>query len=100
MSLFSSAKSTGSSANLGGNSDGLSISSLILVTCEDRWQVYHRLQDLDIECCCSGFQPLQVEVRTPTQALQLWSVLKRVAYSRTALVASLNRCWEASGSEE
>jgi len=67
-----------------------------IVTCEDRWQVYHRLQDLDIACCCGGFKPLQVQITTPTEAMQLWSVLRRVTLPRKALAASLQRCWQLS----
>ena len=100
MSLSSSTESTDSSINSAVDSSNSSTSKGVLVTCEDRWQVYHRLQDLDIACHCRGFQPLQVEVKTPTEALQLWSILKRVSSSRAALIGSLDQCWKASSSEK
>ncbi|MBE9060824.1 hypothetical protein IQ256_07515 [cf. Phormidesmis sp. LEGE 11477] len=71
----------------------------VSVTCEDRWQVYHRLQDLGITCRCGGFKPLQVEVKTPTEALQLWNILRRVSSARPVLIASLDQCWKMPGFE-
>ncbi|TRU28774.1 MAG: hypothetical protein EWV92_02275 [Microcystis aeruginosa Ma_MB_S_20031200_S102] len=53
----------------------------------DRWQVYHRLQDLDIECQCSLHKPLQVRIDGPAQLLQLWIVLGQVKVSRGCLIA-------------
>lgn len=41
----------------------------------DRWQIYQRLQELDIICVCETNQPLIVEVNNPTAAIQLWSVV-------------------------
>ncbi|MGD1895517.1 MAG: Asr1405/Asl0597 family protein [Phormidesmis sp.] len=71
-------------------------SAPITVASEDRWQVYHRLKSLDIDCQCSGFQPLTVQVKTPTEMLQLWSVLRQVSQPRLVLAAGLQRCWQAS----
>ncbi len=65
------------------------------VCCEDRWQVYHRLQELDIMCQCSSYQPLQVNLQTPTEVIQLWSVVRRVSQPRQALIALLNQSWKA-----
>jgi hypothetical protein len=64
------------------------------VRCEDRWQVYHRLQELEIDCQCSGFQPLKVQIQTPTAALQLWSIVRRVSEPRQVLVDALNQSWQ------
>lgn len=63
------------------------------VECEDRWQVYHRLQELDIACQCSGFQPLKVHVQTATDALQLWSIVRRVSQTRQSLILTLTQSW-------
>ncbi|MFN7907452.1 MAG: Asr1405/Asl0597 family protein [Microcystis sp.] len=52
----------------------------------DRWQLYHRLQDLDIECQCSLHQLLQVRIDGPAQLLQLWIVLRQVEVSRGSLI--------------
>ena len=65
----------------------------IAIDCEDRWQVYHRLQELDISCQCGGFQPLKVEIRTVTEALQLWSVVRRVSQPRHTLAEVLMQSW-------
>ena len=75
------------------------MSSSITVSCEDRWQVYHRLQELDIECHCGGFKPLQVSLRSPTEALQVWSIVKRVSSPRLALVEWLQQSWQAPSCE-
>ena len=69
--------------------------SAVTVSCEDRWQVYHRLQELNIDCECSGFQPLKVNLQTPTEALQLWSVVRRISDSRPSLISALHRSWKA-----
>lgn len=66
----------------------------ITVCCEDRWQVYHRLKELEISCQCSGFQPLTVNIQTATEALQLWSIVKRVSQTRHDLVMTLTQSWQ------
>lgn len=70
-------------------------SSSITVSCEDRWQVYHRLQDLGIDCQCGGFKPLKVTLNSPTEALQLWSIVRHVSEPRSALVDALQQSWKA-----
>ena len=65
----------------------------VKVDCEDRWQVYYRLQELDIHCQCSGYQPLEVDVQTATQAIQLWSIVSRVSEPRQVLVTRLMASW-------
>jgi hypothetical protein len=66
----------------------------VTICCEDRWQVYHRLQELEISCECSGFQPLKVDIKTATEAIQLWSIVKRVSQSRQQLIGALNQSWQ------
>lgn len=61
----------------------------------ERWEVYHRLQALDIECKCSSHKPLQVFIDSPDQLLQLWGVLRQVQASRASLVSWLETCWQA-----
>ena len=53
----------------------------------DRWQLYHRLQSLEIECKCWLHQLLQVRIDGPAQLLQLWIVLGQVKVSRGCLIA-------------
>ena len=65
----------------------------IAINCEDRWQVYHRLQELGISCQCGGFQPLKVQIRTVTEALQVWSIVRRVSQPRLTLAEVLMQSW-------
>jgi hypothetical protein len=66
----------------------------IEVNWSDRWQVYQRLQELEIPCCCETNQPLQVEITHPSAALQLWSVTRQFTASRQDLIFTLERCWQ------
>lgn len=61
----------------------------------DRWQLYHRLQSLEIECKCWLHQLLQVRIDEPAQLLQLWIVLRQVEASRGSLIGWLETCWQA-----
>ncbi|AFZ49639.1 Asr1405/Asl0597 family protein [Dactylococcopsis salina] len=60
----------------------------------ERWQVYQRLIELQVPCRCSCNQPLEVELKTPLQVWQFWSVVRRVSASRDSLIAGLERCWQ------
>jgi hypothetical protein len=67
----------------------------------DRWQIYHRLRELEISCECSAGKPLRVVVDTPTAAIQVWSVARQpsmlhgrgFANERSQLVDWLDRCF-------
>ncbi|MGD1909067.1 MAG: Asr1405/Asl0597 family protein [Leptolyngbyaceae cyanobacterium] len=63
------------------------------IECCDRWQVYFRLQELDIPCQCQAHKPLSAEVRTADVALQIWSVVNRVSRPQKELATWLNHCW-------
>ena len=63
------------------------------VFCEDRWQVYYRLKELDINAQCQGYCPLKVSIQTATEAMQLWSIAKRVSSPRAELAATLEKRW-------
>lgn len=58
----------------------------------ERWQVYHRLQFLDIECQCSLHQPLPVRIDSHAQPLQLWTVLRQLEAYRGCLIPWLETC--------
>jgi hypothetical protein len=60
----------------------------------DRWQIYHRLQELGIPCQCRSHQPLQVFAGDATSIVQLWSVTQHVMMQRSKLVELLDRCWK------
>lgn len=73
---------------------------VIEIQCQDRWQVYHRLQELEIDCWCSGYQPLRVRVMSATEAIQIWSVAQHAIVSRRALIPWLEACWKVCSSPE
>lgn len=61
----------------------------------DRWLVYARLQELDVDCRCQAGQPLQVRIESPQDLVSCWSVMRHVASSvgdRQALIAMLEHC--------
>jgi hypothetical protein len=60
----------------------------------ERWEVYRRLETLEISCQCLIHQPLQVHLESPLAIAQLWSVVKQVTAPRTELVQWLERCWQ------
>ncbi|NJL39468.1 MAG: hypothetical protein HC840_09320 [Leptolyngbyaceae cyanobacterium RM2_2_4] len=67
---------------------------LVSISRSDRWQVYARLQELDIPCICLGDGRFQAKIDTPLAALQLWSVIYQFTSSRRQLVEQLERCWQ------
>ncbi|MEA5569934.1 Asr1405/Asl0597 family protein [Calothrix sp. UHCC 0171] len=69
------------------------IKQTIAVDWCDRWQVFHRLQELGINCWCEANQPLMVEVESAIAAIQVWSVIRQVTSSRQQLIWALERCW-------
>ena len=74
--------------NLGKNSQ------IVTVEGSERWQVYHRLKALEIECSCRINEPLHVAPDSPQQAIQLWSIVKQVTSDRQELVDWLHQCWQ------
>ena len=59
-----------------------------------RWGVYHRLQELGIPCNCFSNQPLQVEIDNPRAIAQLSCVVKQSTASRSELIDWLDNCWK------
>ena len=68
------------------------------VLCEDRWQVYYRLKELGIQAQCQGFRPLKATIQTPAEAIQLWSIVRRISTPRTELAAKLETTWREESS--
>ena len=66
---------------------------IVTLSGDHRWEMYHRLKELDISCHCSAHQPVTVEVDTVTTALQVWSMQKRFSYSRQDAIAALQNAW-------
>jgi hypothetical protein len=61
----------------------------------DRWQIYQRLQELELPCSCEANQPLTVEISSPVAAIQLWSVMKQFTASRQDLISTLKLSWQS-----
>ena len=71
----------------------LEVSQMLEVNWADRWQVYHRLQELTIPSWCVTDQPLKVRIDDVAAAIQLWSVVRQLTAPRQDLVCALERCW-------
>lgn len=69
---------------------------IVTVDNYDRWQVYNRLQSLELPCFCQSHQPLRIELRSPLVAIQVWSVIKQTKSPRQYLVNWLENCWAYS----
>ena len=72
-------------------------SQIVNINAGLRWQVYYRLQELDIPCQCLPYQPMQVQLNHVPAAIQLWSVVRNFNLSRHELVDWLNHCWKIDG---
>ncbi|BAZ45063.1 hypothetical protein NIES4102_20800 [Chondrocystis sp. NIES-4102] len=69
-------------------------SRIVNVKGADRWDIFRRLQALEIECQCSSNQPLLITLNSPTTALQVWSVVRQFSTPRKQLIDWLNNCWD------
>jgi hypothetical protein len=60
----------------------------------DRWAIYQRLQSLAIDCDCGVGVPLTVQINSPQDLIQCWSVMRHaVVGDRLAQTAALETCW-------
>ncbi|PSB11529.1 hypothetical protein C7B62_05185 [Pleurocapsa sp. CCALA 161] len=59
-----------------------------------RWEIFRRLQALDIDCQCATNEPLLVNLNSPTTLAQVWSVIRQSTAQRHQLVDWLNDCWD------
>lgn len=66
----------------------------IQINCSDRWQIYRRLQDLEIDCSCQINRPLQVNLHSCYTLVQTWSAIEQFTASRQELIEWLNKCWQ------
>ncbi|MBE9109700.1 hypothetical protein IQ273_09770 [Nodosilinea sp. LEGE 07298] len=60
----------------------------------NRWNVYCRLQELDMACECGCDRPLAVAIDTPAAAIQVWSVVQAITLPKLSLTDHLERCWQ------
>lgn len=67
---------------------------IVAINRTERWEIYRRLQELQIPCQCSPNQPLRVQLDTCSAAIQLWSVVKQLTSSRSELLDWLKGCWQ------
>jgi hypothetical protein len=63
----------------------------------DRWQVYRRLQELEVPCQCRTNQPLYYQIQDVAAAIQLWSVVRQLTVPRRELASWLEHCWQIRG---
>jgi len=68
-------------------------SEVLEVNSSLRWQIFLRLQELDIACECSYYQPLRVNYNSSLDSIQIWSVVKQFSAPKKELVSFLNKCW-------
>jgi hypothetical protein len=69
------------------------VGQIVEISGSDRWQVYHRLQELSISCKCGLNQPLIAQINDVTAAIQLWSVVRQVTLRRCEQASWIERCW-------
>jgi hypothetical protein len=69
---------------------------IVQVNWSDRWQVYQRLQELEIPCWCASNQPLRVQIENFVAAAQFRSVLMQLSAPRQELSQWLEHCWKLS----
>ena len=70
------------------------IAHIVDIKYTERWQIYRRLQELEIPCHCSTNQPLQVEIDSPLAIAQLCSVVELSIAPRSELIDRLENCWK------
>lgn len=59
-----------------------------------KWQIFHRLQALEITCRCGTNEPLWAQLDNVRAAIQMWSVAKQHNAPRWELIDWLDRCWQ------
>ncbi|MFB2939304.1 Asr1405/Asl0597 family protein [Aerosakkonemataceae cyanobacterium BLCC-F154] len=68
-------------------------SQIVGISRPNRWQVYHRLQELMIPCWCPNDGSLRVEVNNSIEAILVRSAVQQFMASRGELIDWLERCW-------
>ncbi len=66
---------------------------IVEVNLADRWQIFRRLQELDIPSWCETDQPLTIAIANPTHAIQVWCVIRQLTASRHDLIQTLKQSW-------
>ena len=76
-----------------GSISNYSFKQVVEVSPIDRWEVYRRLQELEIPCQCQTNQALTVDIGSIAAAIQLWSVARQLNAKRQDSIEALERCW-------
>lgn len=69
---------------------------ILQIPLSDRWQIYHRLQELMIPCWCLADGSLRVQVNSCLVAILVRSTVLQFMASRQELVDWLEQCWDFS----
>ncbi|NJL60622.1 MAG: hypothetical protein HC903_00795 [Methylacidiphilales bacterium] len=75
------------------NSESLD-TQVIHIPFAERWQIYHRLQELMIPCWCHADGSLRVQVNSMLTAILVRSTLMQFFASRRELIDWLEQCWQ------
>ncbi|MEO1432026.1 MAG: Asr1405/Asl0597 family protein [Cyanobacteria bacterium J06633_8] len=67
---------------------------IVQIPYHQRWQIYHRLQELNIPSSCREDGSLQVQINNPMAAILLHSTVVQFTASRQSLINWLERCWQ------
>ncbi|QFZ92102.2 Asr1405/Asl0597 family protein [Synechococcus elongatus] len=59
-----------------------------------RWDCYHRCCELALDCYCTPCHPLRIQIETPLQAIQVWSICQWIQRDRPSLSNFLESCWQ------
>ncbi|MBD2693797.1 Asr1405/Asl0597 family protein [Anabaena catenula] len=66
---------------------------VLQIPLSDRWQIYHRLQELMITCSCPPDGSLRVQIHSLQEAILVRSAVMQFLASRCELVKWLEDCW-------
>ncbi|MCX7592206.1 MAG: hypothetical protein N2235_00310 [Fischerella sp.] len=67
---------------------------IVQIPLSDRWQVYHRLQELMIPCSCLPDGSLRVQINSGLAAILVHSTVRQFMASRQELIDWLEKCWQ------
>ncbi|BAZ14367.1 hypothetical protein NIES4071_62100 [Calothrix sp. NIES-4071] len=66
---------------------------IINIPFAERWQIYHRLQELTIPCWCPDDGSLRVYINSVLTAILVRSTLMQFFANRAELIDWLEQCW-------
>jgi hypothetical protein len=76
-----------------GNADAFG-EQILQIPLSDRWQIYHRLQELMIPCSCLPDGSLRVQINSLLAAMLVRSTVMQFLASRQELLEWLECCWD------